>query len=176
MRNPKKKKQTKVYIVFWTIVFSIFAAGVIAGVFIGSSACPTKALSVEAENYTQSTQNTATEPPVESEAITTEPEYIAFTATAYCGCSKCCGKWANNRPDGKVIGAAGVELKQGVSIAADLSVLPKWTSVEIKDMGTYIVQDTGGAMTGNRIDIYFDSHEDAMEFGVQTVYLRVIQK
>jgi 3D (Asp-Asp-Asp) domain-containing protein len=176
MRNTKKKRQTKVYIVFWTVVFSIFGVGVLTGVLIGSSACHTEALSVETENYTQTTQSTATEPPAVSEAITTEPEYIAFTATAYCGCSKCCGKWANNRPDGKVIGAAGVELKQGVSIAADFSVLPIGTSVDIEGLGTYKVQDTGAAVTGNKIDIYFLNHDDAVEFGVQTVYLRVLEK
>lgn len=33
----------------------------------------------------------------------------------------------------------------------------------------YIVEDTGGAIKGHRIDIYFESHEAALEFGVQEV-------
>ena len=32
---------------------------------------------------------------------------------------------------------------------------------------TYTAEDCGGAIKGNRIDVYFDSHEDALKFGVQ---------
>lgn len=48
------------------------------------------------------------------------------------------------------------------------------TKVEIKGMGTYVVEDRGGAIKGNKIDIYFDSHQEALNFGRRTVYLRVI--
>ena len=40
------------------------------------------------------------------------------------------------------------------------------TEVEI-DGHIYIAQDVGGAVSGNRIDLYFDSHEDALQWGVQ---------
>ena len=42
-----------------------------------------------------------------------------YTITAYCPCYKCCGKYALNRPNGIVTGAAGIELKEGVSVASD---------------------------------------------------------
>lgn len=56
--------------------------------------------------------------------------------------------------------------KEGVTIAADINVLPYGTAVII-DGHRYIVQDRGGSITGNKIDIYFESHQVALEFGIQ---------
>lgn len=102
-----------------------------------------------------------------------EEHWMTFTATAYCPCEKCCGKWAKNRPNGIVYTASGEVAREGVTIAADWNVLPKGTRVEIKGLGSRVVQDRGGAIRGNRIDIYFDSHQEALEFGVQEVQLRI---
>ena len=100
-----------------------------------------------------------------------------FILTAYCSCEKCCGRWANDRPvDEKgnqlVYGSIGVLLVPGLSIAVDPNVIPYNSKVEING-NTYIAHDCGGAINGNRIDVYFDNHEDALEFGVQTeeIYL-----
>lgn len=94
-----------------------------------------------------------------------------FKLTAYCSCEKCCGKWALNRPkdeNGKdiVYGSTGEVLIAGRSIAVDPKVIPYGSQVEIGGR-TYTAQDCGGAIKGNRIDVYFDSHQDALEFGVQ---------
>lgn len=89
-----------------------------------------------------------------------------FKLTAYCPCELCCGKWANNRPNGIIYGAIGEELKEGYSIAVDPNVIPYRTEVTINGR-TYKAQDCGGAIKGNRIDVYFDNHNDALEFGVQ---------
>lgn len=94
-----------------------------------------------------------------------------FKLTAYCSCEKCCGKWELNRPkdeNGKdiVYGSTGTILVAGTSIAVDPSVIPYGSQVEINGH-TYTAHDTGGAINGNRIDIYFDSHQDALNFGVQ---------
>ena len=89
-----------------------------------------------------------------------------FKLTAYCSCEKCCGIWAYNRPNGIVYGAIGEELKEGYSIAVDPNVIPYGTEVVI-DGKTYKAQDCGGAIKGNRIDVYFNDHDDALEFGVQ---------
>lgn len=91
-----------------------------------------------------------------------KPEFFdlgEFKLTAYCACEKCCGK-----SDG--ITASGAKVQQGITIAADTDILPFGTNVIINGH-EYTVQDRGGAIKGNRIDIYFDSHEDALEFGVQ---------
>ena len=89
-----------------------------------------------------------------------------FKLTAYCGCEICCGIWADNRPNGIIYGAIGEELKEGYSIAVDPSVIPYRTEVIINGH-TYKAQDCGGAIKGNRIDVYFEDHSDALEFGVQ---------
>lgn len=89
-----------------------------------------------------------------------------FKLTAYCPCEICCGKWANNRPDGIVYGAIGEELKEGYSIAVDPNVIPYRAEVIISGK-TYKAQDCGGAIKGNRIDVYMENHNDALEFGVQ---------
>lgn len=94
-----------------------------------------------------------------------------FKLTAYCSCEKCCGKWALNRPkdeNGKdiVYGSTGAILAAGASIAVDPSVIPYGSQVEINGH-TYTAHDTGGAIKGNRIDVYFDNHQDALRFGVQ---------
>ena len=121
-----------------------------------------------------------TEPPAkETEPVVTEPEIQEpklvslgrFKLTAYCGCRKCCGKYADNRPvdeNGNVIvtGSIGVRLEAGISIAVDPRVIPYHTEVVINGH-TYTAHDTGGNIKGNRIDVYFDNHEDAWDFGTQ---------
>lgn len=88
-----------------------------------------------------------------------------FTVTAYCPCEKCCGAYANGYT------ATGAKATQGVTVAADAAVLPMGTEIEL-DGHTYTVQDTGGAIKGNRLDLYFDNHEDAMRWGVQEKIVR----
>lgn len=94
-----------------------------------------------------------------------------FKLTAYCSCEKCCDRWAKNRPVDEngneiVIGASGEVLEAGKSIAVDPKVIPYGTTVLING-NEYIAQDCGGAIKKKRIDVYFDNHKDALEFGVQ---------
>lgn len=103
-----------------------------------------------------------------------------FKLTAYCSCSLCCGKWANNRPIDEngneiVYGAIGERLKEGYSIAVDPTVIPYRTEVIINGH-TYKAQDCGGAIKGNRIDVYFEDHQAALNFGVQYVEVFVVPK
>lgn len=108
---------------------------------------------------------------------TLEPVLLGnYRITAYCACEKCCGEWAKNRPNGVVCGAAGIELKAGVSCA---SPLPFGTVVEVEGLGEYIVQDRTASWIAEKydnkvIDIYFDDHEAALKFGIQNlnVYLK----
>lgn len=116
----------------------------------------------------------------ETEVIT-EPIYLGeFELTAYCSCSKCCGKWAKNRPIDEygneiVIGSTGEVLKSDYSIAVDPEVIP-YGSIVIINGKEYKAQDTGGAIDGSRIDVYFNSHKEALEFGRQAadVYLKEV--
>lgn len=96
--------------------------------------------------------------------------------TAYCPCEKCCGKWALNRPNGVVYTASGEVAQEGVTVAADWDVYPAGTVLYIEGMGEYIVQDVGGAVNGNHIDIFLSSHEKAVNFGKQTAFVEVLCK
>lgn len=83
-----------------------------------------------------------------------------FKITAYCPCTECCGVYSDG------ITADGSRATEGVTVAADTSTLPFDTIIQI-DGEEYEVQDRGGAIQGNRIDIYFDDHETAEAYGVQ---------
>jgi 3D (Asp-Asp-Asp) domain-containing protein len=83
-----------------------------------------------------------------------------FKISAYCHCSKCCGK-----SDG--ITATGTKVQANRTIAVDPKVIPLGTKVII-DGQAYIAEDTGGHIKGNRIDIYFPTHQEALNWGVRT--------
>ena len=111
----------------------------------------------------------ATEHP--SEPSETWKSLGTFTLTAYCSCKKCCGYWATIRPTDKngdpiVYTATGAVAKAGTTIAVDPRVIPYGSEVQINGH-TYIAQDTGGAIKNARIDVYFDDHQEACEFGRQ---------
>ena len=88
-----------------------------------------------------------------------------FSVTAYCPCEICCGAYSN--PDNPVT-SSGTIATAGRTVAADPSVLPAGTQIIINNH-IYTVEDTGGAITGNRIDIYFDTHEEALAYGRQSL-------
>ena len=89
--------------------------------------------------------------------------------TAYCGCPKCCGKWSDGHfASGRKVYVGGVACNW----------LPFGSQVEIQGLGTYTVEDRGarshfGSKNNHirHLDVYFDKHEDAKQFGVK--YRRV---
>lgn len=78
------------------------------------------------------------------------------TTTGYCNCSICSG--------GHGLTYSGTVPKANHTISADIDLFPIGTKLMIH--GTvYTVEDIGGAVEGNKIDIYYDNHEDAMAHG-----------
>lgn len=82
-----------------------------------------------------------------------------FTVTAYCACEKCCGKWSKYQKT-----ASGVKPQEGVTCAAPRSI-PFGTKLQIEGLGTRIVQDRLATKYDSRIDIYFNDHKKALQFG-----------
>lgn len=88
-----------------------------------------------------------------------------FSITHYCACEKCCGRLADG------ITATGTVATQGRTVAVDPSVIPYGTEIEIcyedGSVCRYIAEDCGGAIKGNRIDVFMDSHDEALEMGIR---------
>jgi 3D (Asp-Asp-Asp) domain-containing protein len=82
---------------------------------------------------------------------------VKMLVTAYCPCQICCDK-----TDG--ITASGIKAVEGITVAADKRYA-FGTQMLIPGFGWRTVQDRGGAIQGNHVDLYFDSHSDALEFG-----------
>jgi 3D (Asp-Asp-Asp) domain-containing protein len=86
-----------------------------------------------------------------------------WRVTAYCPCKVCCG------PKAKGVTASGKRVAPGM-VAADKSI-PFGTKLRIDGLGTFTVEDRGGAIKGRRLDVYFRTHAEARRFGVR--WLRV---
>ena len=63
--------------------------------------------------------------------------------------------------------ATGTTPTPGRTIAVDPSVIPYGTEVVI-DGHTYIAEDCGGVIKGNRIDIAVETHEQALQMGLRS--------
>ena len=81
-----------------------------------------------------------------------------FEITYYCPCTLCCGK-----TDG--ITASGTLAIEGQTVAADWDVLPPGTKIYIDGVGFRTVEDKGGAIVGQSLDVFMDSHSAALEAG-----------
>ena len=92
-------------------------------------------------------------------------ETMKVVATAYCPCVKCCGK-----TDG--ITATGAKATAGRTIAVDPKMIPYGSKIYI-DGHEYIAEDCGGAIKENRIDVYFDTHSEALKFGRKTLEIEI---
>lgn len=85
-------------------------------------------------------------------------KYIGdFTITYYCPCSKCNGVYTTT--------ATGTKLQPYKTIAVDPKVIPLGSIVQIHDL-TFVAEDMGGAIKGNRIDICAATHSEALSLGV----------
>lgn len=114
----------------------------------------------QAELTNQDNGSTTTSAPQYTVA-TSSGDYLGqFVVTAYCSCARCCGKSTG-------ITASGTTATAGRTIAAS-SKYPFGTQMVING-NVYTVEDRGGAIGGNRIDIFFDSHDAALQFGRQTL-------
>lgn len=83
-----------------------------------------------------------------------------FTCLAYDACTDCCGK-----TDG--ITKTGTKATAGRTVAVDPEVIPLGSTLLI-DGQEYIAEDIGEAIKGNTIDIFHNSHAEALEYGKQT--------
>ena len=88
-----------------------------------------------------------------------------YKITAYCPCSKCCGK-ATGRT------ASGTKATAGRTVAAS-SKFAFGTKLNIGGH-IYTVEDRGGAVNGNKIDIFVNTHAEALQWGVRYMTVSVV--
>lgn len=97
-----------------------------------------------------------------------------FSLTAYCTCKTCCGK---NSPEvtGKPSRTrSGTHPVQGRTVAVDPNVIPIGTHIFINGH-EYVAEDTGSWVDGKDVDIFFNSHREALIFGRQKAEVFVYQ-
>ena len=102
----------------------------------------------------------------------TEPRWqsVQMRVTAYCPCPKCCGEYSDG------VTANGHVISQGDRfVAADRRFgfntqmnIPGYNSSNVVK-----VYDRGGAIKGNRLDVFFNTHQEALQWGVQHLEVRV---
>jgi len=99
-----------------------------------------------------------------------EWETIRMRVTAYCPCEKCCGRYSDG------ITASGHRIGEGdVFVAADkqFSFGTKMIILGYNNNLSVKVLDRGGAIQGNRIDVFFHTHKEALQWGVKYIDVRV---
>jgi N-acetylmuramoyl-L-alanine amidase len=127
-------------------------------------------MTVNGENpRDEAVKNTATEKPEKEENKDNVIKEVAVTATAYTAyCEGCIG-----------ITKTGVDLIANPDarvIAVDPDIIPLGSKVYIEGYGYARAEDTGGAIKGNRIDIYMEHEEDALQYGVRDVKVKIIEE
>jgi 3D (Asp-Asp-Asp) domain-containing protein len=114
-----------------------------------------------------------------------KPIQRTMVVTAYCSCRSCC-EWERDwlfrpviskgpnkgRPKEVGITASGTRAMFG-TVAADTSLYPFGTIVYVKGYGYGRVEDRGGAIKGDRLDLYFPTHPKALEWGRRTIQVSV---
>lgn len=115
---------------------------------------------VEEESYEEPSQETYTEEeaPVEDTGSSSgQGTYLGnFTLTAYCNCAQCCGTAGNLTASGTVPTSGHTVAMAGVPFGTQLLI--NGTVYTVEDLGTPY----------GHVDIYFDSHAEALSFGLQS--------
>jgi len=99
---------------------------------------------------------------------------VWMEVTAYCPCKKCCG------PKAQGLTASGkrINFNEGLFVAADKNVFDFHTKLKIPGYANgqaVPVLDRGGAIKGNKLDVFFASHAEALKWGRQKLAVSVVE-
>jgi 3D (Asp-Asp-Asp) domain-containing protein len=102
------------------------------------------------------------------------PHVVWMEVTAYCPCTKCCGPNAHGiTASGKDVGYNG-----GVFVAADTDVYAfgsKFSIPGYHDGQSVEVIDRGSAIKGDHLDVFFPTHQQALQWGRQRLPVTIVQ-
>lgn len=121
------------------------------------------------ENYKTNYKNTQIENRVITQPIieTKSNSHIVMKATAYTR--------SHSEGTSRGITRSGTRVSRG-TVAVDSRIIPLGTKLYIEGYGHAIALDTGGAIKGNRIDLYMETKKEAFEFGRQSVKVWIIEE
>jgi len=68
----------------------------------------------------------------------------------------------------------GAKTRRGI-VAVDPRVIPLGTHMFIKGYGYAVAADTGGAIKGRRVDLFFKSKRDAVKWGRRPVDIYILE-
>lgn len=95
---------------------------------------------------------------------------VQMRVTAYCPCPECCGQFSDG------ITACAHKIKPGDTFVAADRMYPFGTEMIVPGYNNarpVKVLDRGGAITGNRLDVFFHSHQQALNWGVRYIDVKV---
>jgi 3D (Asp-Asp-Asp) domain-containing protein len=95
---------------------------------------------------------------------------VRMKVTGYCPCSKCCGEYSDG------ITANGHKIQTGDTFVAADKRYSFGTEMVIEGYSnsqTVKVLDRGGAIKGNKLDAFFHTHQEALEWGVRYIDVKV---
>ena len=103
--------------------------------------------------------------------IATSPEgkWLKVKATAYEPSERSCGIWADG------ITSTGNTAKVG-TIAVDPDFIPLGSKIFVPHYGWGVAEDIGGAIKGGRIDVFFWTVEEALNWGIRDLKIFVVPK
>lgn len=91
-----------------------------------------------------------------------EKRYLGeFKITHYCPCSRCCGV------GGGKITASGTRPTAGRTVGVNPRLIPYGTKLQIGKIKGYVAEDTGGGIGWYHLDVFCNSHQEALQKGVQ---------
>ncbi len=98
--------------------------------------------------------------------------FTKMTVTAYCPLKCCCGRYADS------FTASGHKIQpgQGERFAAAPRQYPFGTMFEVPGYGMAECRDRGGAIKGNKLDLYFDTHTEARAWGIKRLLVKVTDR
>jgi 3D (Asp-Asp-Asp) domain-containing protein len=106
---------------------------------------------------------------------TATPEIGVWEAdvSAYCGCPRCCGIWSGcNRT------ASGHIIRAGDKFLAAPKSIPFRTMIAVPGYNGGLpvkVEDRGSAISDRKLDVYFDSHKKAKNWGRRHIECQIFK-
>ena len=167
----KKIKARSVFAGFKPFTAVVFLMSIcISGYFVGTSYANGNiritSLSTTVNTTKHSTKHTETS----NSGDSAQWQTVQMRVTAYCPCPKCCGNYSDG------ITACGHKISQGDRFVAADKRYPFGTELIIpgyKSSKAVKVLDRGGVIRGNRIDVFFNTHQEALEWGVRYLDVKI---